>query len=235
MSRVLQTGENQITQGYSAGSHDGVDLVKKTNELDTITAHSAGTVVLVQSGYGNAPGSTGNASYGNLVKIKHGNGTFTLYAHLASVSVNSGDSVSLGQAIGYMGNTGNSYGAHLHFEVRNTSDSRIDPTPYINADLPGLETEEDMTKAETQALIDSAVKPLQTQLAAANTELQALKKTYAYMEDVPEWYRAGVQYYVDKGILQGKGDKNGKPFLDLTETECRLITLMYREEMKITK
>lgn len=224
-----------MTQGYSAGSHDGVDLVKRTNELDTIIAHSAGTVALVQTGYGNAPGSEGNASYGNFVKLKHGNGYFTLYAHLESVSVKSGESVAKGQAIGYMGNTGNSYGAHLHFEVRNTSDRRIDPTTYLEADLPGLETEEDMTQAETKALIDSTVKPLQAQLNKAETELQALKKTYAYIEDVPEWYREGVQYYVDKGILQGKGEVNGKLFLDLTDTECRIITLMYRSEMKITK
>ena len=235
LSRVLQEGENQITQGYKAGSHDGVDLVKKQDELDTIIAHSPGTVVMVQTGHGNAPGSTGNASYGNLVKIRHENGYYTLYAHLESVSVKSGVAVSKGQAIGYMGNTGNSYGAHLHFEVRGASDSRIDPTPYINADLPGLETEEDMTKAEVQALIDSAVKPLQAELTRAGTELAALAKTYAYIEDVPEWYREGVQYYVDEGLVRGKGIKDGKPFLDLTATECRMITLMYREQTEGTK
>ncbi len=64
----------------------------------------------------------------------------TLYAHLDYISVSNGQNVSKGQKIGYMGNSGNSYGAHLHFEVRNTSDSTIDPTPYINADLPGAPT-----------------------------------------------------------------------------------------------
>ena len=233
LSRVLKTGQNQITQGYKSGSHDGIDIVKNRNELDYIMAHSPGTVSYVQTGYKNNPGSSGNASYGNLVKIKHTNGYYTLYAHLDSVSVKTGQTVTKGQTIGFMGNSGNSYGAHLHFEVRNTSDVRINPTPYINADLPGLKTEtedEDLNKAETQALIDSTVKPLQTQLAAANTELQALKKTYRYIEDIPEWYRDAVQYYVDNGILQGKGEKNGKLFLDLTETECRMLTLMYREE-----
>lgn len=77
--------------------------------------------------------------------------------------------------------------------------------------------EEDLTKAETQALIDNAVKPLQTQLAAANTELAMLQKTYAYLEDVPEWYRDAVRFYVDKNILKGKGTKNRTPFLDLTD------------------
>lgn len=235
LSRVLKTGENQITQSYSAGSHNGVDLVKKTNALDTVIAHSAGSVVLVQTGYGNEPGSTGNASYGNLVKIRHANGYYTLYAHLESVFVKNGDAVSKGQAIGYMGNSGKSYGAHLHFELRGASDNRINPTAYLNADLPGLETEEDMTNAEVQALIGSVVQPLQTELAKANTALAALTKTYAYLEDVPEWYRAGVQYYMDKEIIKGKGIKDGKPFLDLTATECRMITLMYRAQTEGTE
>jgi len=235
LSRVLKIGKNQVTNPYQSGSHDGIDIVKDYYQLDTIVAHSAGTVTYVQKGYGNNTGSTGNASYGNLVKIKHPNGYFTLYAHLDIVAdgITVGTTVTKGQTIGVMGNSGNSYGGHLHFELRNANDIRIDPTPYINADLPGLITEtkeEDMTKAETQALIDSAVKPLQTQLTAANAELVALKKTYAYIEDVPEWYRDAVQYYIDKDVIKGKEIRNGKPFIDLTATECRMLTVMYRAE-----
>jgi|GEM_PF-1483430 len=135
MSRVLKTKENQVTNPYGNG-HSGIDMVGKTNQLDSIIAHSAGTVIYVQTGHGNNIGSTGDASYGNLVKIKHGNGMFTLYAHLDSVSVRVGESVDKGKTIGYMGNTGNSYGVHLHFEVRSTNDATTDPTSYINADLP---------------------------------------------------------------------------------------------------
>ena len=67
-SRVLMTGENQITQHYGSGGHGGCDLVKKTNQLDGIAAHSDGTVVWCQSGIPNDPGSSGNRSYGNAVK-----------------------------------------------------------------------------------------------------------------------------------------------------------------------
>lgn len=132
-SRVLKTGENQITTKYSAG-HKAVDLVKYKSQLDTIIAHTGGKVVFCQTGKKNNKFAVGNASYGNCLKIDHGNGYSTLYAHLATVSVKLGQTVKKGQAIGVMGNTGRSYGAHLHFEVR-LNNKHIDPTPYLDADL----------------------------------------------------------------------------------------------------
>ncbi|MGB9726759.1 MAG: peptidoglycan DD-metalloendopeptidase family protein [Minisyncoccia bacterium] len=59
-----------------------------------------------------------NLGYGNLIKIQHYNGTMTVYGHLSEVLVQEGEKVSQGQLIGRMGNTGNSNGCHLHFEVR---------------------------------------------------------------------------------------------------------------------
>ena len=56
--------------------------------------------------------------YGNYVQIDHGGGKEAIYAHLQSVCVSAGDTVSAGQTIGYMGSTGHSTGAHLHFETR---------------------------------------------------------------------------------------------------------------------
>lgn len=134
MSRILKTGEHRITQGYSS-VHNAVDVVKSPSLLDDIIAHSAGKVIFCQTGYKNAKGSKGNASYGNCVKIDHGNGYATLYAHLNKVYVANGQSVEQGQAIGYMGDSGNAYGAHLHFEVWKDG-KRIDPTAYLNTDLP---------------------------------------------------------------------------------------------------
>ena len=118
-SRVLQTQENRITRGFGNG-HSGVDLGWQTTQTDGILAHSDGKVVFCQTGHKNNPGSSGNASYGNCVKLDHGNNYFTLYAHLSDVAVKLGQQVKKGQIIGHMGNTGNSYGAHLHFEVRNS-------------------------------------------------------------------------------------------------------------------
>ncbi len=136
MSRVLLNAENQITNGYRKNVHQGVDVVKKWYEQDTIICHTEGEVVSVQTGIPNEPGSTGNRSYGNYVKVKHEDGYYTLYAHLKTVYVKKGEKVTRGQHLGYMGDTGNAYGVHLHFEVRNKEDRRIDPTPYLDADLP---------------------------------------------------------------------------------------------------
>lgn len=134
-SRVFKTKGNLITQAYKKGLHIGIDLVGTGRTLDYIVAHSNGTVVNVRSDY--KTNDTTGSSYGNYVLIKHSNGYYTLYAHMkyGSVTVKKGDKVTKGQVIGYMGNTGHSFGAHLHFEVRNTSNVQINPTPYINANL----------------------------------------------------------------------------------------------------
>ncbi len=133
MSRVLKKGVNRITQGYKT-THKGVDL-GKNHATEPVIAHSAGVVTFCQTGQKNNKGSTGNASYGNCVKLDHGGGFETLYAHLATVKVKHGERVTRGQVLGTMGNTGNSYGTHLHFEVREKK-SRINPAPYLETDLP---------------------------------------------------------------------------------------------------
>jgi len=76
---------------------------------DPIVASDSGVVVF--SGWS-------SGGYGNVIVIDHGTGYQTLYAHLSGVSAGCGQSVLQGQTIGFGGSTGNSTGAHLHFEVR---------------------------------------------------------------------------------------------------------------------
>lgn len=131
--RALKSGLCEVTQDYKAGVHNGIDIVRQGYQLDYIVAHSDGKIIKAQDGLGNMKGTN---SYGNYVKIDHGNGYCTLYAHMQKgISVKNGQYVKKGQVLGYMGNTGNSYGAHLHFEVWKGG-TRINPTEYLEKDLP---------------------------------------------------------------------------------------------------
>ena len=76
-----------------------------------------------------------NTGFGNYCLIDHGDGTQTLYAHARTIDVSEGDTVSLGQTIGEIGDTGNTTAPHLHFEVRITDDGscrRVDPMDYVS-------------------------------------------------------------------------------------------------------
>lgn len=132
--RVLEPLRCEITQEYKPGVHNGIDVVGPGYTLAWEIAHSDGVVVATR----NDCNWFEDGSYGNYVKIRHDNGYYTLYAHGAynTVTVSVGQRVKRGQRLMYMGNTGMSYGAHLHWEVRTPNDTRIDPTPYLDADLP---------------------------------------------------------------------------------------------------
>lgn len=92
--------------------HKGVDITKPGCAGKDIVAAQAGTVILAQKTY------TPGYSYGKYIIIDHGGGYTTLYGHCSEIYVTKGQTVTKGQKIAAIGNTGNSYGAHLHFEVR---------------------------------------------------------------------------------------------------------------------
>ena len=142
--RVLKSGKCEVSQRYKGKSHNGIDLVGAGYTLDNVVAHSAGTVVGMVSNCNRNTSKTGERIYGNYVKIKHDNGMYTFYAHLkyGSVAVSLNQRVTKGQVLGYMGNTGYSFGAHLHFEVRNSNNVQIDPTAYVGADLSATEKQD---------------------------------------------------------------------------------------------
>ncbi len=96
------------TQGVHG--YNGVDLAAPIGT--PILAAAEGDVLIAKE--------TGwNAGYGGYVVIKHDNGSQTLYAHQSGVAVSPGQHVEQGQVIGYVGSTGKSTGAHVHFEIRN--------------------------------------------------------------------------------------------------------------------
>lgn len=100
--------------------HNGIDLDLVTG--DTVVCAFDGVVRYAQSNSG---------GYGNLVIIRHYNGLETYYAHLSKLLVFSGQRVSSGEVLGLGGNTGHSFGSHLHFEVR-FYDSSMNPEELID-------------------------------------------------------------------------------------------------------
>ncbi|MBU8606723.1 murein hydrolase activator EnvC family protein [Bacillus pumilus] len=113
--------------GRSGGNHFGLDIAAK------------GTVSVVAAASGTVTNSSYSSSYGNVIFITHNiNGqTFqTVYAHLSTRSVSTGQRVEQGQFLGYMGNTGQSHGQHLHFEIHKglwngAKSNAVNPAQYI--------------------------------------------------------------------------------------------------------
>lgn len=99
--------------------HYGLDIDLETG--DPVVAAFEGMVRISQY----------HASYGNVIVIRHNNGLETVYAHLSKREVESGDHVEAGNQIGFGGNTGRSYGSHLHFEVRYMGNA-VDPTILLD-------------------------------------------------------------------------------------------------------
>jgi murein DD-endopeptidase MepM/ murein hydrolase activator NlpD len=118
-----------LSAGFGSGGshwanrHTGQDFAVPIGT--PVRAVGAGRVVRVSCG----------GAFGIEIVVRHADGYFTQYAHLAAVTVDQGDSVSTGQWIGQSGTSGNSTGPHLHFEVRVTPElgSGVDPVPWLAA------------------------------------------------------------------------------------------------------
>lgn len=114
--------------------HKGIDIGTNAENGKRVVAAASGTVIYsaYQGGTSSSPG------YGNYVIIYHGNGFASLYAHMQSKAVSSGQYVSKGQTVGYSGNTGG-VAPHLHFEIRKASsvgnffgvNNWLDPLDYL--------------------------------------------------------------------------------------------------------
>lgn len=139
VSKIVEVGTNPVppktatgtlrtpVSGYTLTSyfgarwgrmHEGIDMACPTGV--TIIAADGGTVSFSGWYFG----------YGYMVEIDHGSGMKTRYGHCNTLNVNAGEKVYKGQKIAEVGNTGNSYGSHLHFEVR-INGTAVDPLGYI--------------------------------------------------------------------------------------------------------
>ena len=103
-------------------NHGGIDIAGAGIMGTPVVAAADGTVIASNSScthnWGKSYSCGCGGGYGNYVMISHAGGKMTVYGHLTSLTVSSGQSVSRGQVIGYVGSTGNSTGPHLHYECR---------------------------------------------------------------------------------------------------------------------
>ena len=114
--------------GMWSHRHSGQDFAVPLG-TNVVAAHGGTVVKAGGNGAGDGP------AYGNAIVIRHGNGTYSQYAHLSRIDVKIGQVVATGQHIAKSGNTGNSSGPHLHFEIRTTPNygSAINPVAFLRA------------------------------------------------------------------------------------------------------
>ena len=133
---VLKSKKEQITMKYGSQilngkkyNHKGIDIVKQKNGLDYVIAAQKGKVIKVVD---NVKGRDESKGLGNYIELKHGDNICTRYCHLkyGTIKVKKGEIVKKGEELGYMGDTGYTFGAHLHFEVL-VDGKNVNPLPYL--------------------------------------------------------------------------------------------------------
>jgi murein DD-endopeptidase MepM/ murein hydrolase activator NlpD len=121
--QFVRPGTGRVTSPFGprwGRFHAGLDLAAGIGA--PVRAVTAATVL--------SAGAEGG--YGQLVRLRHADGTVTVYAHLSEISVATGQQVPVGHVLGLEGNSGHSTGPHLHFEVR-VDDVPLDPAAWLQA------------------------------------------------------------------------------------------------------
>jgi len=106
-------------------NHTGIDFAASCGT--NVVAAADGNVIVVVENSRNCS----TCGYGNYVIVEHKNGYRTVYGHLTSISVKNGQKLNSGEKVGTVGNTGHSYGCHLHFEIR-AYEEFVDPMNYMH-------------------------------------------------------------------------------------------------------
>jgi murein DD-endopeptidase MepM/ murein hydrolase activator NlpD len=121
--KYARPGVGRLTSSYGhrwGRLHAGIDLASGVGS--PVRAAAAGTVVSARN----------EGGYGKCIRVEHADGTVTVYAHLSAFLVSAGEKVGPGEQIGREGNTGQSTGPHLHFEVR-VGGAPVNPRAWLQA------------------------------------------------------------------------------------------------------
>ena len=172
-----------ITGLYKKGSHYGLDLgwnskIEGFGKNQKIYASADGVV------YATHDNDTTGKSWGNYIKIKHDDNTYTMYAHLktGSLKVKKGDKVSMGDVIANMGATGKASGNHLHFEIYIggvSTNYRVDPLPltYVYSGQVVCNGDKDRVKYYNP-------EPTESNIIKALNKLSEVEKTITEIKDL---------------------------------------------------
>lgn len=164
--KIRVTCEYKRKGNWAAGWHTGIDMVC---DNDTIYGTCDGTVSKIGV----------DKSYGNYITVKAPDGKYHWFCHLSKVTCKVGDKISRTTKIGVMGNTGNSTGKHLHFEIRNSSNKYADtisPAGYMG--IPNKVGSYDTNNYQIKnTSSDSSTGELKT--LARNTNLRSAPTTSA--------------------------------------------------------
>ncbi len=203
-------------ESFRSSGHGAIDIAGGTGAgVTNVIAAKSGTVVyppdesmtkFPDNGYYGNPDGGG---YGNYIVIKHDDGNFSLYAHLAqnSVRVVAGDVVDQGQVIAKLGHSGSSTGPHLHFEMRggeNSNTHRIDPLQFVDPKDPrkNITTSTNCSQEKNQDLADVFV-----DLALKQKEDPKAKNGIKYKEGATSYYpwcAAFVNWIINNTESNGK-------------------------------
>lgn len=201
--------------GYrSGGWHQGIDISIEPKNNVQVRAAADGKIIRV------GPLN----SYGNIVMIQHtidGKRMDTNYAHLASWSVQVGQTVKQGEVIGIMGSTGASTGPHLHFEIHNGAwvtgqRNAVDPAQYIKFYSKG-ELEKMEKQLQEQA---NKINELEKELG----ELKAtVEKIFSNKDAASDYAVGALKFATDLGIMKGDNEGNLLPHAAIKRQDMAII------------
>jgi hypothetical protein len=175
--------------------HDGIDIrpVTRGKEGDPLYAVNDGVILISKTNNGGL-----NVGLGHYIDVQH-EGFKTRYAHLQKPGLPQGTKVRSGQIVGYMGNTGRSTGAHLHFGVHR-NDVWVNPAQYL------LQEVDDMTEEQVKKLIEES------------------RTIYKKVSDLPGWARPSIEKMLKKKVIHPDSDGS----INVTHEMVRILVMMDR-------
>ncbi|MDB9312083.1 M23 family metallopeptidase [Spirulina sp. CS-785/01] len=212
-SSFLWPASGQISQGFHR-YHEGLDI-----------AGPVGTPILASKGGTVVAAGWDDWGLGNAIMLQHPDGTRTVYGHNQTLLVGEGEQVQQGQIIAEMGNTGNSTGPHLHFEVYLAGDRAIDPLQVLSnvaQQSPNTRPNPTITRSQPTAtgtsdqctrpaLIDQETRNFRVKICQSNGQLYYFGQSKTNPRE-SVWLRAwerGGRYYAENGSYTYRVKRDG--------------------------